>query len=74
MIQQRPDTRKNQIITTRLRIEHTSLIHKHLLQRTSQDICDNFNVPLTPTHFIIICEKYYQTRQKHDIQDNFKMH
>ena len=56
--------RKAEIILTRLRIGHTRLTHKYLLESNSAPVCDHCNVPLSVEHILVHCYKYADLHKK----------
>uniref|UniRef100_A0A6P7G7X2 Uncharacterized protein LOC114331508 n=1 Tax=Diabrotica virgifera virgifera TaxID=50390 RepID=A0A6P7G7X2_DIAVI len=59
--------RREQIAVARLRLGHTRLKHSYLFTKSNPPICDQCNVRLTVEHFLIICSKYDQERQRYKI-------
>lgn len=64
--------RKEQIAITRLRIGHTRLTHKHLLQRSEPEVCVKCNVPISVTHILVNCQNYSIYRQKYNLPANLR--
>ncbi|XP_008483690.1 uncharacterized protein LOC103520381 [Diaphorina citri] len=56
-------------ILCRLRIGHTRLTHKYLMERSDPPICDTCMALITVEHLLCDCVKYIRTRQKFNIYD-----
>lgn len=61
------DTRREQIIITRLRIGHSNITHGHLLTRSQQENCETCHTPITIKHLLIDCPIHEEQRKKHKI-------
>ena len=61
-------TRRESIVLTRLRIGHTRLTHKHVLEKAPQPLCTCQNL-LTVDH-LFTCDKYSRKRLRHNITDH----
>lgn len=57
-------SRKFSVQLTRLRIGHTLLTHRYLMERTAAPYCDECLVPLTVQHFIAECPSYAEQRHQ----------
>ena len=57
-------TRKNEVVLTRLRIGHTNLTHRHLMNSANRTppVCDSCQVQVTIKHIFEDCRKYSQYR------------
>lgn len=64
--------RRDQVITTRLRIGHTKLTHSYLLNKTDPPKCDRCDQLLTINHLILQCPSFRQARTSNKITDNLK--
>ncbi|XP_055633404.1 uncharacterized protein LOC129773783 [Toxorhynchites rutilus septentrionalis] len=62
--------RSFQVCLTRLRIGHTKLTHRFLVEKTEPPICNTCNVRLTVEHFLLVCPRYNLMRTKFQIADN----
>ena len=51
--------RKTEIILSRLRIGHTRITHKFILESGNPPECDRCNTVLTVRHFLLSCPKYF---------------
>ena len=60
-------TRKEETILNRLRIGHTFITHRHLMEKSDPPICETCGVDLTVKHIITECRKYKDARKKNDI-------
>ena len=58
-----PNSRKNSIIITRLRIGHTRLTHQYLMEGREQPYCEDCLVPLTVKHFVAECPSHSDSRE-----------
>jgi len=59
--------RKEETILNRLRIGHTFITHRHLMEKTDPPICEMCGVDLTVKYIITECQKYDDMRKKYDI-------
>ena len=59
--------RKEETILNRLRIGHTFITHKHLMEKNDPPICKICGLVYTVKHIITECQKYEDTRKKHQI-------
>uniref|UniRef100_A0A1Y1KI79 Reverse transcriptase zinc-binding domain-containing protein n=1 Tax=Photinus pyralis TaxID=7054 RepID=A0A1Y1KI79_PHOPY len=66
---QRLSNRKYDVTLTRLRLGHTKLTHKHLLQKAETPQCEKCNVDLTIKHLLIDCPHYQNTRTATHLPD-----
>ena len=57
--------RKHQIILTRLRIGHTLLTHRYLMESGRPPYCGDCLVPLTVRHILAECPSYRTERLRH---------
>ena len=53
-----------------IRLGHTQLTHKHLMERSQPPLCENCIVPLTVYHILIECPDYQQQRQMFGTHSN----
>ena len=56
--------RRTEIVLCRLRIGHSQLTHKFLLEGSDAPVCDHCGVPLSIGHILVHCRRYNATRQK----------
>lgn len=61
--------RAEEKILTRLRIGHSRLTHKYLMERTDPPICDSCSVQITVEHILCHCFKFIRQRQKFNLYD-----
>ena len=61
--------RFNLIKIYRLRLGHTELTHKYLLEGTERPICTTCNVNLTPEHVLCICPEYNEARNTFQVSE-----
>ena len=54
--------RQWEVVLARLRLGHTRLTHKFLMEKTDAPICRDCRVRLTVQHFLIDCPKYVEQR------------
>jgi hypothetical protein len=59
--------RKEETILNRFRIGHTFITHKHLMEKNDPPICKMCGLVYTVKHIITECQKYEDTRKKHQI-------
>ena len=52
-----------EVILARLRLGHTRVTHKHLMEKGPVPQCANCNVALTVEHILIECSLYMNERQ-----------
>ena len=64
-------TRKEQVLMTRLRIGHTMITHRHLLDKTAAPQCESCSKPITVEHILCECKKYQHIRKSY-ISENIK--
>lgn len=62
--------RREATVITRLRIGHTKLTHKYLLDKKAQEQCNTCKKPITVEHIITECCKYNQQRTNNKITNN----
>ena len=65
-------SRKDDVIFTRLKIGHTKITHKHLMQKEEQPTCIPCDAPLTVKHILIECVDFAETRKKYYRFKNLK--
>ena len=58
------NTRRDEVVITRLRIGHTHLTHSYLLKREDQPFCFACDEPLTVQHIMINCIDLQLTRDR----------
>lgn len=58
------DTRKEEIILTRLRIGHTGITHNSIFKKEFPTKCDCCNVDLNVQHILVECTKYKHIREE----------
>ena len=58
-------TRSHEVILSRLRIGHTRMTHKHLMENDNPPICDICHVRISVQHILISCSKYDLLRRQH---------
>jgi hypothetical protein len=63
-------TRRESVIIKRLRIGHTRLTHKHLLERSNTPTCSRCNTPTTVKHILLDCPNLHHHREKNQIANN----
>jgi len=56
---------KDQVLTNRLMIGHTSLTHSHLLSKEPPLMCTYCSTLLTVEHILTNCSHYQSSRQKY---------
>ena len=61
--------RRIEIVLTRLRIGHTFLTHKFILDRGDPPICQVCKVQLSVEHILVQCRKYTNVRHKYHMQN-----
>lgn len=64
--------RKNEVTLTRLRIGHTKLTHKYLLEKEEAPKCPRCYQPVTIKHIIADCIGYEPERKKNNIPPNVR--
>ena len=57
---------------SRLRIGHTYITHKFILQGDEPPICDICSTPLTVEHILVKCNKYIEKRRLHRIPNEIE--
>ena len=57
---------------SRLRIGHTYITHKYILQGDEPPICDICSTPLTVEHILVKCDKYTEKRRLHRIPNEIE--
>ena len=73
--------RRFEVALCRLRIGHTRLTHRYLIERLPQQLCNNCNVHLTILHIMAECPRFSMVRQNvypslqlaHDPVEKLKM-
>ena len=50
--------RKEEVVLARLRLGHTLLTHRHVMDRLPQPICELCRCPLDVTHILLDCRKF----------------
>lgn len=65
-------TRKESVILARLRIGHTLLTHKYLLDKEDPPVCRFCNSHLTVKHIFVDCIELGRERKKAGLTDNLK--
>ena len=63
------ENRRWSIALTRLRIGHTNITHKHLMERNYEPYCEDCLVPLTVEHILAECPSFAEIRRRH-FRDN----
>jgi ribonuclease HI len=63
-------TRRESVILRRLRIGHTALTHKHLLERSNTPTCRRCNTPTTVKHILLDCPNLQHHREKNQLANN----
>ncbi|KAH0820358.1 hypothetical protein GEV33_002433 [Tenebrio molitor] len=63
-------TLRESVIIKRLRIGHTGLTHKHLLERSNTPTCSRCNTPTTVKHILLDCPNLHHHREKNQIANN----
>ena len=58
-------TRYKETTLARLRIGHTNITHRHLMERRPAPTCQTCNMPLTVQHILTRCTKYIMERKKY---------
>ena len=56
--------RRIEVILTRLRIGHTLITHRHLMEGRPAPYCEDCLVPLTVEHFLVECPTYIDERRR----------
>ena len=59
--------RREEIVLCRLRIGHSYLTHKFLLEGSDAPVCDYCGSPLTIDHILVHCRRYEAARRKHGL-------
>ena len=65
--------RRFEKILTRLRVGHTRLTHKFLLEGSRPPVCDECHVLLTVEHILVECTKFRAARLRYGLQSNIKI-
>ncbi|KAJ3619210.1 hypothetical protein MTP99_004912 [Tenebrio molitor] len=63
-------TRRESVILRRLRIGHTALTHKHLLERSNTPTSRRCNTPTTVKHILLDCPNLQHHREKNQLANN----
>ena len=58
-------SRRDEVVTNRLRIGHTRWTHSYLLSGVDQPECTTCQCPLTVKHIFVECSDFNDTRNKH---------
>jgi hypothetical protein len=66
--------RKEETILNRLRIGHTFITHKHLMEKNDPPICEMCGVVYTVKHIISECQKYDDTRKNTKYHNKSEKH
>ncbi|XP_073979141.1 uncharacterized protein [Rhodnius prolixus] len=67
------NTRREEVVLSRLRIGHTLFTHGYIFKREEPPICSECNnVPLTVRHILVECPKYSRARQKCNISSQME--
>ncbi|KAJ3619251.1 hypothetical protein MTP99_004950 [Tenebrio molitor] len=68
--------RRESVILRRLRIGHTALTHKHLLERSNAPTCKRCSTPTTVKHILLDCPNLQHHREKNQLaqHDNHPEH
>lgn len=61
------NSRREEVVLTRLRIGHTRLTHGHLMAREPPPVCAECEAQLTVEHILTECRRYRQARARHNI-------
>lgn len=61
--------RKDLCTLRRLRIGHTSLTHRHLLNKENPPVCETCNIAVTVKHVLVDCPGYKQERNRHQLDN-----
>ena len=65
-------SRHNQVLLTRLRIDHTKITHQYLLNKEEQIICEMRKTPVTVEHILVRCLLYENERRTAGLTQNIK--
>ena len=60
-----PESRKQSVILTRLRIGHSRLTHSHLLKGEPSPKCSHCDIPITIKHILTDCPALNRERQRY---------
>ena len=60
-------SRRDEIVLSRLRIGHSHLTHKFLLEGSDAPVCDHCRIPLSVDHILVHCRHYNAARRKHGL-------
>lgn len=63
------NTRRDQVILSRLKIGHTHFSHSHLIEGKEKPQCQTCNTALTVDHVLLDCSAYQQIRLKLKLQN-----
>lgn len=58
------ENRRDEVILARLRLGHTRLTHRHLMEREAPPICDECDVRVTVEHVLLHCPKFQAQRRQ----------
>ena len=61
--------RRFEVVLTRLRIGHTRLTHKFLLEGSTAPVCAHCDQTLSVEHILVECSKYDNLRQTHHLNN-----
>ena len=64
------NNRRSENILTRLRIGHTRLTHKLILESCSPPVCDACHSQLTVGHILVDCPKFRAARLQYGLESN----
>jgi ribonuclease HI len=62
-----PQSRREDVILTRLRIGHTRFTHRHLLLSESAPTCETCKIIMSVKHILVDCPKFVGERSRHFI-------
>ena len=65
-------SRRDEVVLTRLRIGHTSLTHKYLLQGEEKPFCVGCDTDFTIRHILTECQDFGEIRRKYFKCTNLK--
>ena len=60
----RPESRREQVVISRLRIGHTRLTHSFILKQEPQPQCSTFQTTCTVKHILIECRNFAVIRKR----------
>lgn len=72
MVWKTQGNREEQVIRTRLRITHSAITYKYMLEKKKPDKCEVCNVQITVKRIIIEYQKYTEIRGNNHMPDNLK--